>query len=62
MRRHPIRGAIWGLLVGLGVALILIGQAVIAMGTLSPPVVVLVGLLLGVAWGMLAPARGRAAA
>ncbi|MEO1065451.1 MAG: hypothetical protein AAFZ07_28885 [Actinomycetota bacterium] len=57
LRRRPIRGVIYGLLVGLGVALILIDRAVIALGTLTPIVCVLVGGVLGFAWAWFGPAR-----
>lgn len=56
-QRHPIRGAIWGAVAGLGAALFLIGRAVIAFGTLAPIVVIVVFAVLGVLWGSFGPAR-----
>jgi hypothetical protein len=58
VKRHPIRGFFWGLLAGIGVALILVNFAVIALGTLAPPAVALAGAVLGIAWGLFAPAKG----
>ena len=57
VKRHPIRGALWGLTMGVGLAAALIGFAVIAAGTLTPYVVALGGVVIGVLWGMLAPAK-----
>lgn len=57
LKRHPIRGALWGLMMGLGVALILINFAVIALGTWMPWIVVGVFIVLGVLWGLFAPAK-----
>ena len=57
MKRHPIRGAIFGLVFGLGVALFLIGQKIVAFGTLPPVLVIVGGLVLGLLWGLFAPAK-----
>ena len=56
--RHPIRGGLYGLVMGLGLALILIGRSVIALGTLTPIIVVLLGVVAGVVWGSFGPAKG----
>lgn len=57
IKRHPIRGALWGLLGGIGASFVLISRAVIALGTLTPLVVILVFIVLGVAWAYLAPPK-----
>ena len=57
VKRHPIRGALWGLMMGIGVALILINFAVIAFGTIVPWIVIGVFVVLGVLWGLFAPAK-----
>ena len=44
--RHPILGFFSGLLLGLGIALLLISFAVIALGTLTPVVVTVAGAVL----------------
>jgi hypothetical protein len=57
LKRHPIRGALWGLALGLGAALLLIGRKVIAFGTLPPLIVIVLGIAAGVLWAMFGPAR-----
>lgn len=58
IKRRPIRGFIWGLVFGLGLALLLIGRAVIALGTNAPYVVIIIGAILGLVWAYVAPAKG----
>ncbi len=60
LRRRPLRGALYGLVAGLGVALILIDRAIIALGTWTPIVCILVGGVLGLAWAWFGPARDAA--
>jgi hypothetical protein len=55
--RHPVRGALWGLLFGLGATLLLVGRAIIALGTITPVLVVLVATGLGTAFGWFTPPR-----
>ena len=57
-RRRPVRGLLWGLILGLGLALIAIGQGWAALGTWPPFLLVLLGIVLGVAWSTVGPARG----
>lgn len=59
IKRHPIRGAIFGLLLGIGSAALLIMYAVIALGTLTPFVVIGLGVVVGVLWGLYGPAKGK---
>jgi hypothetical protein len=57
VRYHPIRGAIYGLLFGLGLALVLMVFKVLA---LSVPMILILGvvfLVLGALWGRFAPPR-----
>ena len=61
VQRHPIRGAVAGLLFGLGLSFLLISLSVIALGTLTPIVVAVLGIVVGVAVGTLVPARGGSA-
>ncbi len=58
IKRYPVRGALWGLVGGIGAAMVLISRAVIALGTLAPVVVVVAFIVLGVAWAYLAPPKG----
>jgi len=56
--RHPIRGALYGLLLGLGIALWLMLTGVIDLLDLVPSVIVVVaGVVVGIAWSMFAPAK-----
>ncbi len=58
VRKHPIRGAIWGLLLGLGLAIYSILFAIIPWTDWVPLIlVVLAGVVIGVAWAYLAPAK-----
>ena len=57
LKRHPIRGAIYGLLLGLGVAIYLIIFSVIPFSITTPIVIAAIGLVVGAAWGAFAPPR-----
>ena len=57
IKRHPIRGLLWGILLGLGIALVAVGQGWAALGTLPPLILFLVGLVVGTLWGMYGPAK-----
>lgn len=58
VKRHPIRGALWGLLMGIGIALILFNFSIIALGQIVPWLIVIgVFIVLGILWGMFAPAK-----
>lgn len=60
VKRHPIRGALWGLLGGFGVALILFNFGVITLprqGWLWWVVVIVGFVVLGILWGMFGPAK-----
>jgi VIT1/CCC1 family predicted Fe2+/Mn2+ transporter len=59
-QRRPILGFFSGLLFGLGVAVLLFSYAKIALGTLTPYVIIGLCTLLGVLWSVVGPARGRA--
>ncbi|MFA9564876.1 MAG: hypothetical protein ACERLM_09250 [Acidimicrobiales bacterium] len=59
IQRRPILGFFSGLILGLGVAVLLFSYAKIALGTLTPFVIIGVGALLGVLWSVVGPARGR---
>jgi hypothetical protein len=57
LKRRPIRGALWGLLLGIGVIALLVMYSVIAVGTLTPWVVLLAFIVLGALWGAFGPAK-----
>lgn len=59
IQRRPILGFFSGLLLGLAVAVLLFSYAKIALGTLTPYVIIGLGALLGLLWSVFGPARGR---
>ena len=62
-KRHPIRGAIWGLILGLGVVIYLtLVFPVIALESISQVatqgiIVIVVVMVLSLIWGMYGPAK-----
>lgn len=57
-KRHGVLGALVGLVLGLGVALLLLSTSVLALSSLLPFVgVVLGGVVVGALWGAFGPAR-----
>lgn len=54
---HPIRGVLWGLLFGIGLAGLLVSLKVVTLDLVMLIVLVLVGVVLGVLWSMFGPAR-----
>lgn len=57
LQNHPIRGMLWGLVLGIGLAIVLVLLKVISLDLTAMIIVVLVGTLVGAAWGMVGPAR-----
>jgi hypothetical protein len=56
-KRHPIRGFFWGLLTGLGLALVLVVSKVITLSITSIVVTIVVVALLSTIWGLVGPAK-----
>lgn len=56
-KRHPIRGFLYGIFFGLGLALIVVGQGMAALGTWPPLVVFVVGVLAATLWGIVSPVK-----
>jgi hypothetical protein len=54
---HPIRGAVWGLLLGIGVAIYLFIFRIVELSSTTFWIVVLVCIVLGVLWGRFGPAK-----
>ena len=54
---RPVRGALWGFLLGLGLALLAINSKIISLAIVPMLLVVIVGIGLGVAWSMFGPAK-----
>ena len=57
VQRRPIRGGLWGILLGLGLALLALNSKIISLSIVSLALVTVIGIVLGAAWGMFAPAR-----
>lgn len=57
IRRHPLRGLLAGLLIGLGVAILLVIYGAAPLGPATVVIVLVVFMLLGVASAWVLPAR-----
>ncbi|MEM9200834.1 MAG: hypothetical protein AAGC53_04215 [Actinomycetota bacterium] len=55
--RHPIRGFFYGVLLGIGSVLIVVGEGIAALGTWPPFLVLLGGIVFGLAWSTFGPAK-----
>jgi hypothetical protein len=56
-KRHPIRGFLYGIVFGLGLMMLAVGQGWAALGTWPPFILFVVGLVVATLWGMYAPAK-----
>lgn len=56
-KTKPIAGALWGIPLGLGLALLAINSKIISLAILPIVIVVLIGMALGVVWSMYGPAK-----
>ncbi|MGY9073971.1 MAG: hypothetical protein ACKVHU_13620 [Acidimicrobiales bacterium] len=56
-KRHPIRGGLYGIVLGLGLALMVVGRKIVTLDSVLPIVLVVVGIVIGVLWGMFATAK-----
>ncbi|MEZ5243810.1 MAG: hypothetical protein R2707_01840 [Acidimicrobiales bacterium] len=56
-KKHPIRGFLYGIPFGLGLAMIAIGQKWAALGTWPPVMIFVAGIVIGTAWSTFGPAR-----
>ena len=56
-KRHPIRGFLYGVFFGLGLALIVVGQGMGALGTWPPLIVFVVGVFAATLWGIAGPVK-----
>ena len=57
VRRHPIRGALWGLMLAIGLAGVLIVTKAIELDLVNVIIVAVVAVVVGVLWGTLGPAK-----
>lgn len=56
-RRHPVRGGLYGLCLGVGAAIYLIIFSVVSFNVATSIIVVVAGVGVGILWGLFAPAR-----
>jgi len=56
-KRHPIRGFLYGIVFGLGLMMLAVGQGWAALGTWPPFILFIAGLVAATLWGMYAPAK-----
>lgn len=56
-RNHPIRGVLWGLMLGIGLAVVLTVTKVISLALVSIIIVVAIAIVVGIVWGMFGPAK-----
>lgn len=56
-KRHPIRGFLYGIPFGLGLAMIAIGQKWAALGTWPPFIIFVVGIIVSMLWSTFGPAK-----
>jgi len=57
LHRHPIRGAIWGLVMGLGVILLLMVLSKVQLQIPTAIIYTVVGGVVGALWGTFAPPK-----
>lgn len=57
IKRHPFRGFLWGLILGLGVAILLIVTKLITLAIAPIVTVIIVVALLATIWGLVGPAK-----
>jgi hypothetical protein len=57
LKRHPIRGLLYGIFFGLGLTFVAVGQGWAALGTAPPIILFVVGLIVGTVWGLFGPAK-----
>ena len=57
IKRRPIRGFLYGIVLGLGLTLIVVGQGIAALGTWPPFLVLIAGIVIGTLWSTIGPAK-----
>jgi hypothetical protein len=57
MRRHPLRGALGGLLIGIGLSLVVVMLGLAPLGELTVVVIVVAFVAIGLALSWVLPAR-----
>lgn len=57
LQRHPIRGILWGLMMGIGLSVVLVVTKVISLDLTMMILVVVIALFAGVLWSTIGPAK-----
>ncbi|HEX9978919.1 MAG TPA: hypothetical protein VGB41_09850 [Acidimicrobiia bacterium] len=57
LKRHPIRGAIWGLLFGAGLGLLLMVLSIVPLSIPTLIIYTAAATVVGILWGLFAPAK-----
>lgn len=57
-KRKPVLGVLYGVVLGLGLMLLAIGQGWAALGTWPPFLILIGGTILGTLWSTFGPAKG----
>lgn len=57
LQRHPIRGALWGLMMGFGVILLLMVLSIVRLDIPTAIIYTVVGAVVGLLWGVFAPPK-----
>jgi hypothetical protein len=58
-KRHPFRGAFFGLIFGFGLAEFGFNYGILLFGKYTPFILLAIGIVLGVAVGIMGPVRGK---
>jgi hypothetical protein len=56
-KTHPVRGILWGLMMGLGLSIVLVLTKVIPLDLVPMLIVLLVGTVAGTLWSIFGPAK-----
>lgn len=56
-KRHPIRGLFWGLMMGLGLALVAVVIKVMTLSLVNVIVLTSIGVAFGIVWGLFGPEK-----
>ncbi len=62
LHRHPVRGALWGLVFGIGVSLLLMVFSIVPLSIPNLIIYTAIVLVLSVLWSFFAPAKKPAGA
>lgn len=55
--RHPIRGMLWGVVLGIGLAFVLVFSTIIVFARVPVAITIAIGTLGGLLWSVIGPPR-----